>query len=111
STPPRSLFLRDPTTPQPYTLSLHDALPIYVQRLVQRTGWLVPPGPIEGQDRAHGCVRHSGDVRIPRGQAGPRDDVRQVGGLLGAGERRDGDRVKEVQPGQQVVCFVAARVE
>src|SRR5690625_6525116 len=44
---PRFFFFTHPATPQIYTLSLHDALPISCEQLPPATAW---PGPGDGKD-------------------------------------------------------------
>src|SRR5438874_5321004 len=52
-----SFFFNDPATTEIYTLSLHDALPIYLRSTIDRTGRLA--GRLQGFGSAHGVPRCS----------------------------------------------------
>src|SRR3712207_7222493 len=74
-------FFNDTATTEIYTLSLHDALPIWTRRRVV--------------DRDH-----APGGRCPRGDAGRADDPARPG----AGPRRSEEHTSELQSRQYLVC-------
>src|SRR2546430_8755213 len=84
-------FFNDTATTEIYTLSLHDALPIYA-----RAGLRVGPG---RPDRDHGRPR----LRTDR--QGPSDDRPDVGGAGVEPERaRSEEHTSELQSQSNIVC-------
>src|SRR2546430_6783528 len=63
-------FFNDTATTEIYTLSLHDALPIYVQRAAQTVLRSAAAGQPDGQG---GCADRDGAWRCPFPGCGPRD--------------------------------------
>src|SRR5690625_7667001 len=91
-------YFTDPSIPYPYTLSLHDALPISLaeeagahQRLQQRVGEQEHHDQVE--DRGH--AQHEGEASHASGGEHVRSEERRVGKAGSTRRRRESRRIKE----------------
>src|SRR6266700_7963065 len=69
-------FFNDTATTEIYTLSLHDALPIYAAAAVDRDA--VRRGELPGQDPAMRLAEPSQHLALQRMDADPRPDIRPI---------------------------------
>src|SRR5687768_17802886 len=89
----------DPATTETYTLSLHDALPIYLQVSVKR----------EGEGSGNGRGGHDQDVRggLPRGFVPQRDPLPDTEAMLLVDHhhaQRSEEHTSELQSRLHLVC-------
>src|SRR5690606_39756115 len=86
------IIIYDPATTETYTLSLHDALPIY-----QRAGGAGGAGRREGR-------RHAGRPLAPQGDRGARPPGQRGGLTSGNPGWRSEEHTSELQSRENLVC-------
>ncbi len=80
-----------------------------VRRLIKICRRLPPFSGVASENRINRHIRYRGDVSVPRIEPRPGDDIRQPGGLLSTAQRRDRHVIQELEPAEQIICFLAAR--